>query len=70
MTCRVKIKAFPSLVAAVLPPTCLPLNLAPSSIFVLDHLPDLSREKLDTLGMSDSYRLNSPKKVLSKHPKK
>ncbi len=27
----------------------------------LDIRPDLSREKLDTLDMSDSYRLNSPK---------
>jgi hypothetical protein len=36
----------------------------------LDIRPDLSGEKLDPLDMSDSYRLNSPKKVLSKHSKK
>jgi hypothetical protein len=61
VTYKAKTKASSSLVAAVLPPTCLPLKLAPPSIFVLDHLPDLSREKHDPLGMSDSYRLNSPK---------
>ncbi len=71
MTCTAKTKASSSLFAVVLPPTCLPLNLAPPSIFVVDHLPDLSREKYDPLGMSDSYRLNSPKqKCCLSTPKK
>ncbi len=51
-----------SLVAAVLPPTCLPLKLCATEYSCLDHSPGLVRGKLDTtLGMSDSYRLNSLK---------
>ncbi len=41
MTCTAKTEASSSLAAAFLPPTCLPLKLAPPSIFALDHLPGL-----------------------------
>jgi hypothetical protein len=43
VTYKAKTKASSSLVAAVLPPTCLTLKLAPPSILALEDLPGLVR---------------------------